>query len=207
MPRLQIILSAVDEELANAWQRWCGDLSFVRVHRGSIFDIEADAIVSPANSFGFMDGGIDRLYLEHFGASLEDRVQQQIKTEHSGELLVGSATIVETNNKSIPFLVAVPTMRVPMILNDSINPFLAARALFLLIRDGTFTSGSYSGEHVRNHVKSVLLPGLGTGVGRVPAVQCSKQIRAAIEDVVLGKFTFPKTTSQIRKRHDRLIGN
>ena len=27
----------------------------------------ADAIVSPANSFGFMDGGIDYAYSDHFG--------------------------------------------------------------------------------------------------------------------------------------------
>ena len=27
----------------------------------------ADAIVSPANSFGFMDGGIDMVYSKRFG--------------------------------------------------------------------------------------------------------------------------------------------
>ena len=204
MPKLQITLTAIDEPLAAAWQRWCGDLSFVTVHRGSIFEATADAVVSPANSFGFMDGGIDRLYLEHFGATLQDRVQQRIKLDHAGELLVGAATIVETQCPSIPFLIAAPTMRVPMSLRSSINPFLAARAVFLLIRDGTFPSGRQLGQAVHEHVKSVAIPGLGTGVGRVPPVQCAKQVRAAIEDVVLGRFEFPRSTSQIRKRHERL---
>ena len=36
------------------------------VHRGSIFDVACDAVVSPANSFGFMDGGIDALYVDRF---------------------------------------------------------------------------------------------------------------------------------------------
>lgn len=207
MAKLQIVLTAIENELAEAWQRWCGDLPFVRVHRGSIFDVSCDAIVSPANSFGFMDGGIDRLYTERFGLDLEKRVQNVIQSEHAGELLVGAATIVETADDAIPFLIAAPTMRVPMVLESSLSPFLAARAIFLLIRDGRFSSGINANEQISEFVKTVSLPGLGTGVGRVPPVQCAKQVRAAIEDVVLGKAEFPKTTAQARKRHDRLLGD
>ena len=36
--------------------------------------------------------------------------------------------------------------------------------------------------------------------------ECAKQVRAAIEDIVLEKFKFPDTTSQIRKRQDKLAG-
>ncbi len=60
---MNIILTSVDAGLAEAWARFCGDLEFVTVHRGSIFDIACDAVVSPANSFGFMDGGIDLPFL------------------------------------------------------------------------------------------------------------------------------------------------
>ena len=56
---MNIVLAAVESELADAWERFCGDLDGVRVHRGSILDVNCDAVVSPANSFGFMDGGID----------------------------------------------------------------------------------------------------------------------------------------------------
>ena len=40
-----------------------------QISEGDIFEggPEADAIVSPANSFGFMDGGIDMVYSRHFG--------------------------------------------------------------------------------------------------------------------------------------------
>lgn len=34
------------------------------MHEGSILDVEGDALVSPVNSFGFMDGGIDRAYVD-----------------------------------------------------------------------------------------------------------------------------------------------
>ena len=67
MDSLKIVLTAVEGPLAPAWQRWCGDLRCVKVHQGSIFDAACDAVVIPANSFGFMDGGIDRLYSGFFG--------------------------------------------------------------------------------------------------------------------------------------------
>lgn len=205
MPKLQILLSAVDHDLSEAWRRWCGDLPFVEVHHGSILDLTADAIVSPANSFGFMDGGIDRVYSERFGWAVQDRVQQAIRDHHHGELLVGAAEIVRLDDPSFRFLIAAPTMRVPQVLNSTVNCYLAARAVFLLIREGTFRDGPHAGERIRNHVSSVAIPGLGTGVGRVPSVQCARQVRAAIEDVVQQRFEFPETTSQIRKRHDRMV--
>jgi hypothetical protein len=50
---MKLILTAVEESLAEAWTKFCGDLDFVTVHHGSIFDVECDAVVSPANSYGF----------------------------------------------------------------------------------------------------------------------------------------------------------
>src|SRR5262245_52878699 len=112
---MKIVLSAVEAPLADAWQRFCGELEGVTVHRGSILDLDVDAVVSPANSFGFMDGGIDYLYSSFFGWRVQDRLQKLIRERHHGELLVGTAEIVETDNAKIPYLIAAPTMRVPMI--------------------------------------------------------------------------------------------
>src|SRR5436190_19411233 len=125
---MKIVLAAVEDELADARERHCGDLPDVTVHRGSILDLSVDAVVSPANSFGFMDGGIDHLYSHHFGWSVQDRLQELIRTRHHGELLIGTAEIVETGNLRIPYVIAAPTMRVPMVLSETINPYLAARA-------------------------------------------------------------------------------
>ena len=46
---------------------------------GDITQIECDAMVSPANSFGFMDGGLDYALSERFGWDLEKRLQKIIK--------------------------------------------------------------------------------------------------------------------------------
>ena len=201
---MQIILTAVDDALAEAWQRFCGDLEFVRVHRGSILDIPCDAIVSPANSFGFMDGGIDAVYLRHLGPEIQDRVQSVIRERHHGELLVGAADLVETNHPSIPYLIVAPTMRVPMILTDSINPYLAARAVFRLIKHGRFWSATDQEGPIRDKIRSVALPGLGTGVGQIRPEVCARQVRQAIEDIILDRFTSPQSWLEASIRHQLL---
>jgi O-acetyl-ADP-ribose deacetylase (regulator of RNase III) len=201
---MQIILTSVERGLADAWERFCGDLDFVTVHHGSIFDVSCDALVSPANSFGFMDGGIDMLYTQHFGWHLQERLQELIRTRHHGELLVGTAEIVETDDSDKPFLIAAPTMRVPTILRDSVNPYLAARAALLLVRHGVFTDRLYAGEKIADVVQTVAFPGLGTGVGRVGPNTCAHQMRAAIDDVVLGDRPFPVSWVDAQDRHQRL---
>ena len=201
---MRIILSAVEDSLAKAWQQHCGDLAQVTVHHGSILDLDVDAVVSPANSYGFMDGGIDHVYSHHFGWQLQDRVQQLIKDKHHGELLVGTAEIVDTDDSSIPFLIAAPTMRVPMVLADSVHPYLAARAVLLLVKHGTFPSGHLAGEAITDGVKSIAFPGLGTGVGRVGPNTCAHQVRAAIEHVVIGNNDFPATWADAQIRHQKL---
>ncbi|MCU0491477.1 MAG: macro domain-containing protein [Chloroflexaceae bacterium] len=201
---MQLILSAVDDALATAWNTWCGELDFVRVHYGSILDVACDAVVSPANSFGFMDGGIDAVYLNHFGAELQLLVRRHILQHYAGELLVGQADAVETNDARIPFLIVAPTMRVPMVLHDSVNPYLAARAVFLLLRDGVFRDGPHQGKPIRDHITSVALPGLGTGVGRVGPNTCARQVRQAIDDVLLGTYTMPQSWAEASERHQLL---
>jgi O-acetyl-ADP-ribose deacetylase (regulator of RNase III) len=201
---LQIVLSAVEDALVDAWKRFCGDLEFVSVHQGSILDLECDAVVSPANSFGFMDGGIDLIYSRHFGGQLQARLQKLIHDTHHGELLVGTAEIVETGNARIPYLIAAPTMRVPMILKDSVNPYLAARAVMLLIQHRRFSSGQREGMPISESVKSVAFPGLGTGVGQVGPNTCARQVRAAIDEAILKKNSFPVTWADAQHRHQQL---
>jgi O-acetyl-ADP-ribose deacetylase (regulator of RNase III) len=115
---VQLILSAIEEELSAAWRRFCGDLPFVEVYHGSILDVACDAVVSPCNSFGFMDGGVDAVYRDHFGIDIQNRVQRMIAERHHGEVRVGHADLVETGDPRISHLIIAPTMRVPMVLKD-----------------------------------------------------------------------------------------
>ncbi|MCB9851521.1 MAG: macro domain-containing protein [Phycisphaerales bacterium] len=204
---MNIVLTSIEPPLTEAWTRYCGDLEFVRVHEGSIFDSGCDAVVSPANSFGFMDGGIDMLYSQRFGWGVQERLQALIREKHHGELLVGAAEIVETNVEQIPYVIAAPTMRVPMILNDSVNPYLAARAVLLLIQYGKFTAGPLEDTPIRDVVKSVAFPGLGTGVGRIGPNTCANQVRAAIDDVLHHKPRFPANWPEAQRRHQQMYAS
>ncbi|QEG22284.1 macro domain-containing protein [Mariniblastus fucicola] len=134
----------------------------------------------------------------------KQQLQNQIKHLHHGELLVGNADIVETNHSNIPYLIAAPTMRVPMILADTVNPYLAARAVLLLIKHGEFPSGALEGEQISDGVKSVAFPGLGTGVGRVPPEKCALQVRTAIKEITLDEYEFPSSWADAQMPHQQM---
>ena len=201
---MRIILSAVEPELVAAWRRFCGEMEFVTVHHGSILELSCDAVVSPANSYGFMDGGIDLLYSQFFGWQVQERLQRLIREKHYGELIVGSAEIVETDNPKIPHLISAPTMRVPMILKNSVNPYLAARAALLLVKYGVFTEGHLRGKAIIDYVESLAFPGLGTGVGQVGPNTCAYQVKTAIEDVLIASDAFPTSWADAQRRHQQL---
>ncbi|MEC7382108.1 MAG: macro domain-containing protein [Cyanobacteriota bacterium] len=200
---MEIILTSLDPQLTKAWKTFCGDVEGVEIHKGSILEVDCDAIVSPANSFGFMDGGIDAVYTNHFGKQLQQRVQQRIKEVHHGELLVGQADIFPTDG-SPAFLIVAPTMRVPMILRDSVNAYLAARAVLLLVKHGVFSTGPDQDTPIAQKIKRVAFPGLGTGVGQISGATCAHQVRMALDEVLLGKHDFPATWADAQARHQLL---
>ncbi|TPL11637.1 MULTISPECIES: macro domain-containing protein [unclassified Mesorhizobium] len=202
---MKLILTAMEPNLADAWAKEFRGVANVQIHRGSIFDVEADALVSPANSYGFMDGGIDAQYSRVFGWDLQLRLRRVIVDHHYGELLVGAAEIVSTGNHNHPYLIAAPTMRVPMVLDqNTVNPFLATRATLLLVRHGTFHTEALSGAKVREHVRTIAFPGMGTGVGRVPAARCARQMRAAFDQARQESIVLPSSWAEASEEHQLL---
>lgn len=202
---MKVILAATEARLADAWFEAFDGLEGVTVHKGSIFEVAADALVSPANSYGFMDGGIDALYSDRFGWEVQQRLRRQILDRHHGELLVGVAELVRTENSRHPYIIAAPTMRVPMVLDPStVNPFLATRAALLLVRRGILFEGGRAGERIGEHVKSVAFPGMGTGVGRVTAATCAQQMRSAFDEFALDRFRMPTSWAEASERHQLL---
>lgn len=53
-----------------------------------------DALVSPANSYGLMDGGVDAAITAYFGEQLQRRVQESIISDWGGEQPVGSCMTI-----------------------------------------------------------------------------------------------------------------
>lgn len=200
---MNIIFVDLQPEVVSAWRDQFEGYSQVSVQSCSIFDIECDALVSPANSFGFMDGGLDLLISHFFGSHVQERLQDIIRDKHHGELLVGKADIVATNHPRIPYLISAPTMRVPMILTNSVNVYLATRAVLLLIRYGQLPDG----RAVSERVNTIAIPGMGTGVGDVPPTICARQMKAAVDDVLLQTTSFPSSWHEASIRHQLLYGD
>jgi O-acetyl-ADP-ribose deacetylase (regulator of RNase III) len=178
--RVRLVLCAVDEPLALAWTEAVAGRRDVEVHRGSVLDVDAQAVVSPANSYGWMRGGIDAVYAQAF-PSIEQHVRSAVLAYHGGELPVGQALIVPTGVLSPTWLISAPTMREPgeLLPPDTVHPYLAARAVFHLWRDGRLEDE----RPVRRVVRTIALPGLGTGVGGVPPQNCARQVMAAWDEV------------------------
>lgn len=56
---VRILLRALDLDIATAWREAFDKVANVDIQVGDILEAAADAIVSPSNSFGYTDGGID----------------------------------------------------------------------------------------------------------------------------------------------------
>ena len=179
--RPELVLCAIDEPLATAWKNAVGDRPGVRVFRGSTLDVPAQAVVSPANSLGWMRGGIDAAYAAAF-PKVEQHVRSAVLALHGGELQVGDALIVRTGATEPAWLISAPTMRRPgeLLPVDTLHPFLAARAVLRLWLHGRLEDGG----PVREAVRIIAMPGLGTGVGRVDPAACARQVMAAWDEVL-----------------------
>jgi O-acetyl-ADP-ribose deacetylase (regulator of RNase III) len=187
---MRIQLIDRNHHLCELWTKEFKEYDNVTVHQGDFFGLPTDCVVSPANSFGFMDGGLDGYITNKLGLQVQQKLQDQIARKYEGELLVGQATLVETKSPLVPYLISAPTMRVPMRLpKDTINPYLAMKAMLFC------TLG-----HL-DKINTITIPGLGTGVGMVDFEVCARQMRVAYENVIENPMNFPKSWREIQLRH------
>lgn len=174
---MYLLLIDRNPDMIAAWRLAFEGYQKVTIKQGDLTTvISCDAIVSPANSFGYMDGGVDYAISERLGWDLQEKLQASISERPVGELLVGEALVLATEDDEIPYLISAPTMRVPMNfnINTSVNAYLAMKATM---------------HKALKHpaINSIAVPGFCTGVGRMPYLTAAEQMAAAYTEVVLGK--------------------
>lgn len=163
---VRVVLVDINPKMIKAWQETFEENPEVEVVQGSMLEQAVDAFVTPTNSRGSMDGGLDAVLKKHFGSSIETRVQQAIGKAYSGVMPVGHATCVPTNKRRPRWLISTPTMvSSSEDISDTMNVALACAAAFQAV-------------HIQNmqepgSIESVALPGLGANTGRVPAEICA----------------------------------
>lgn len=177
---LRLSLGDLNEHVADRLAYHFHGVPGVEVVQGNLLDLECEAIVSPANSFGDMGGGIDKAIDDFHRGEAQVRVMLAIMEHFLGELPVGMASVVELPAKRFPFVVAAPTMRIPGSVAGSINAYLAMRAACVAVI--RHNAGS------ARPIRTLAVPGLGTGVGGITADEAAKQMRVAYENVLGGRW-------------------
>ena len=177
MKELKVTLIDTKKELAECWNKEFKGYD-VTIESGDIFKIKADAIVSPANSTGIMDGGFDFYLRDFFGLEIEREVRVKIYGEYDGDMPVGAAFATFTGNNHYPYLITAPTMRVPGNVSNSLNAYLAMCAILRV-----------SLKHPK--IASIVSTGLCSLSGKMPLPVVARQMKAAYERVVLKKYFFP----------------
>jgi O-acetyl-ADP-ribose deacetylase (regulator of RNase III) len=169
-----VTLVSTNEGIVRAWREEFAPHPQVAVVHGSIFDVEASALVSPANSFGIMDGGLDASIRDHFGPLVEERLRSRLAEQFHGELPVGLATVIETGHPRHTHLVAAPTMRCPGDVSSTINAYLAMKATLNAVRAFPLRL-------------SLAIPAFCALTGRMAPTMVARQMRIGYERAALGR--------------------
>lgn len=171
---LKVVFCDSNPEIAKTLALRFKDMRRVEVVEGNIFVLQGDAIISPTNSFGDMSGGLDKAIDDYFKGEAQKDIQYRIKRDYYGELQVGNAITIETDSLRYPNIIFAPTMRIPGPVIDTINAYLAMRALLI--------------EAERKGFKKIIVPNLCSGIGRMPYEESSEQMFKAYENIVLGDW-------------------
>lgn len=199
---MDIILFDVNSKMTECWKKDFADkknvfvlnAEFAEIMRGTNLDI--DMVVSAANSFGIMDGGLDLAYREYFGKSLQDEVQSEIQKQYLGEQPVGTSMTINIPGFSGIKLCHTPTMRTP----QPVDP----RVVYSAMRSTLV-------EAYKCGARAVMIPAFAHMTGRVDAYLVSTLMLRAYEDFVdsIKCGNKPRTWAQIyssKNIDDVLIG-
>lgn len=174
VPRLSLCDQNAD--IVSEWLRAFGDVDAVEILEGNLLDLDCDALLSPANSFGDMSGGIDKAIDDFYQGAAQWAAMRAIQDRFLGELPVGMAVILEMESLRFPYLIVSPTMRVPGRVGDTINAYLALRAtLVAVVRHNRLSE---------RKIESIAVPGLCTGVGFMGYAASARQMRTAYDNIV-----------------------
>lgn len=175
---LRLSLCDTNPAMTDVWIDFFHDVDAVEIVQGNLLDLDCQALVSPANSFGDMSGGLDKQIDDFYQGQAQTALMAAIRDRYLGEMPVGTALIVQLPRKRFPFLVAAPTMRTPSNVAGTINAYLAFRAALAAI--------VLRNQSDANPILRLAVPGLCTGVGGMSYGAAAQQMRAAYDNILGG---------------------
>ena len=130
------------------------------VQKGDISKLEVDAVVVPANSRGEMGGGVAKAIKREGGDAVEKEAMAQ------APIRVGEAVVTTGGRLKVKAVIHAPTMENPAQKTDREKVFRATAAALKLAEKKNF--------------QTLALPGMGTGVGKVPPGEAAEAIVEAV---------------------------
>ena len=132
----------------------------ISVWQGSLLEAQVDLIVSPANSYGLMGGGVAGVIRRFAGPEVEDEARLH------APIPVGKAVFTTGGRSKFNGIIHAPTMPDPAMRIPVENVALATQAALELADSMGFLS--------------VAFPGMGTGIGKVSPQQAACVMIGAI---------------------------
>ena len=159
MQKMKLDLVTNSAGMAEAWEdafrgykgvtaHCCDFRAFIGQHP------EVDAVVSPANAYGLMDGNYDRAISEEFGPALAERVRAVILEQFCGEQPVGTSFSVPIPGREDILLIHTPTMRAPSPIVDPLVVYQCMRTTLM--------------EVMRTSRQRIVVPAFGGACGFLP---------------------------------------
>lgn len=177
MPHCSLEIVGLNAEAIAACAQAFGSLATCRVVDITAVPQEHAAFVSPANSLGFMDGGIDRPLRDMFPgceSRLKAAIRQLGHTTALGRhyLRVGSAYWQLVGPSTV--LISAPTMFLPHDVSTTQNAYWAFHAVLAASLELPPT------------IQRLVVPTLCCGWGRMSAEESARQMRHAYDDFLRG---------------------
>jgi O-acetyl-ADP-ribose deacetylase (regulator of RNase III) len=173
--------------------RSVGFVAIQRTLAEAVSEIRWRFLITPGNSFGIMDGGIDKAVVDLFGKEVQGHVQSSIQRWHGGFCPVGSVVVAPLPNGR--WLVYAPTMEIPQPIRYTLNVYWATRAAALRIKLN-WAQVAQEGDHI-------LCPGLGTLTGRLSPAAAAMQMEAALGTDSVKAVKWPQAVAFV-KNLDRM---
>ncbi len=183
---MKIYLLDINKEMTDAWSKYFESTGAEVVNEDFATFMnkhpDTEAIVSPANSFGLMDGGYDKAITDYFGLQLMKDVQAAILKDWFGEQPVGTSISVVIRSKHFtkqigeektlelhPLLIHTPTMRTPEQIVDYRIVYQCMRTTLI--------------EAINQEVDSIVIPAFGGCTGKVPCEVIARMMFLAYEQI------------------------
>ena len=139
------------------------------VEHGNPLAFDIDAVVSPANTKGIMNGGYDAVLRRYFGVGIEYIVSKYFD---KFKIDVGEAIAVKTGHPKVEWLIVTPTVSVT---GEGLSGHVTVSY--------ACAYNAVIAAHERG-VKYLGMTGLGSGVGGLDRRESAKQQVKGIEDAL-----------------------